>query len=111
MVSLLHEGLLLLAPSNDGLLAASCLSGIALGWALPTSAALIARDFGSASFGAVMGWAYALLGISLIFTVRFAGTMFDRTGSYRPAFAGLLIFSLVVMAIALVIDRKVPERP
>jgi MFS family permease len=96
--------------SYPALVAASGLAGIALGGVLPTAASLIANRFGGARVGSVMGWAYALLGVSLIFTVRFAGTMFDRTGSYRPAFAGLLIFSLLVIAIALAIDRKVPDR-
>jgi MFS family permease len=86
------------------------LAGIALGGVLPSAASLIAARFGASRVGSVMGWTYALLGISLIAAVRFAGTMFDVTGSYRPAFAGLLVFALLLMSIALMIDRKVPVK-
>jgi len=99
--------LLFVLASYTALAVACGLAGVALGGVLPTAASLIAARFGAAQVGSVMGWSYALLGLSLILTVRFAGTMFDRTGSYHPAFAGLLIFALVIMMIALLIDRTV----
>jgi MFS family permease len=97
--------------SYPALAVAACLAGVALGGVLPSAASLIAARFGAARVGSVMGWSYALLGISLLVTVRFAGTMFDLTGSYRPAFAGLLVFALLLMSIALVIDRRMGAKP
>ncbi|HWY63351.1 MAG TPA: MFS transporter [Rhizomicrobium sp.] len=92
------------------LIVACCLAGIALGGVLPTSASLIAARFGAGQFGSVMGWSYALLGAAIIAAVRFTGSMFDNTGSYRPAFAGLLTVSLALLILALVIDSRVPGR-
>jgi MFS family permease len=91
---------------------ACCLAGVSLGGALPTSAFLIAARFGAARFGSVIGWTYVLVFSSTIATVRFTGTMFDRSGSYRPAFAALLGFSLCVWAVALFADwRAAPVPP
>ncbi len=76
---MLSQLLLLFVPSHDGLLAASCLGGIALGWVLPTSAALMARAFGSASFGGAMGWAYALTLACAMAATRFIGAVYDAS--------------------------------
>ena len=77
-------------------MAACCLAGIALGGVLPTSASLIAARFGAARFGSVIGWTYVLVFGSTIAAVRFMGSVFDHTGSYHPAFAALLVFSILV---------------
>src|SRR5579863_9295828 len=53
--------LLSLFASPPALFAAACMAGIALGCVLPTVAGLVANKFGSAHFGQVMGWGYALL--------------------------------------------------
>lgn len=86
------------------LFAAAALGGIALGCALPTAAGLIANNFGSARFGQVMGWGYALTAALLLSAVIFAGTMFDRTKSYHVAFvvfaALLACLSLLVMTVS-----------
>ena len=96
--------------SYTAVLTASGCAGIALGGVLPTSVSLIAARFGAARVGSVIGWSYALLGIAIIAAVLFVGSVFDRMGSYRPAFAGLLIFSLTVTVVALAIDRKAPAK-
>ena len=79
------------------------LAGVGLGFALPTVGALVAGHFGAPSFGAVMGWTYVLVLLFAIIAVLFAGSVFDRTGSYIPAFqsfagllGGLLLLNLLM---------------
>jgi MFS family permease len=103
---MLSQGLLLLAPSHGGLLAASCLGGIALGWVLPTSAALIARDFGSASFGAVMGGAYTLTLVLAMAATRFIGAVYDATHGYAGAFAVFLALAAIVSGLTVLMTRR-----
>ena len=78
------------------LLASSCMAGIALGCALPTAAALIAAYFGSARFGAAMGWTYTLVGIVSIAASLSIGFIYDRLGGYHSAF---VIFSSLLAAV------------
>jgi MFS family permease len=89
------------------LFASACLGGIGLGCALPTTAALIAAHFGAARFGAVMGWAYALLGAFTIAASLSIGFLFDRTGSYHFAF---LAFSLILACLLIGTLFFAPER-
>jgi MFS family permease len=102
--------LLFLAPGHGALLAASCLAGVALGCAMPSAAGLIAHGFGAEAFGAAMGWTYALSGILTIVTVRFIGTVFDRTHSYGPAFGAFLAMVLAIFAAALLLPPQAPAR-
>lgn len=90
--------------SYAAVFAACCLAGISLGGVLPTSSSVIATRFGAANFGSVIGWTYSLIGAFTILAVRFLGFVFDRAGSYHSAFAGLLAFTTLVWAAALVID-------
>ena len=90
--------------SYAAVFAASCLAGISLGGVLPTSSSVIAARFGAAHFGAVVGWTYTLIGAFTILAVRFLGFVFDKSGSYHPAFAGLLAFSALIWTAALLID-------
>lgn len=89
------------------LFASSALAGIALGLALPTSAALIAAGFGAAAMGRVLGWTYALTGIAAIVSVLFVGIMFDRMGAYHMAFQ---IFAAVLALVLLLTLLVAPER-
>jgi len=86
------------------LFVAAGMGGVALGCALPTAAGLVASNFGSARFGQVMGWGYALTAGLLLSAVIFAGTMFDRTKSYHisfVAFAALLAcISLLTISVS-----------
>jgi MFS family permease len=92
--------------SYPALLMASAFAGIALGGVLPLSGGLIAARFGAAHFGSVIGWSYMLVSLFVILAVRFAGTMFDRSGSYLPAFESLLLAALLLFAISLVADLR-----
>jgi MFS family permease len=84
---------------------ACCLAGISLGGVLPTSSSLIAARFGAARFGSVIGWTYSLIGAFTILAVRYLGFIFDRSGSYHVAFAGLLAFAATAWAGSLILDR------
>ena len=88
--------LLLSSVSYGAVLVSACLAGVALGGVLPSSAWLIASHFGAPSFGAVMGWGYALTGLLTILAVRFVGTMFDYAGNYRLAFLAFAVLSTSV---------------
>jgi MFS family permease len=99
-------GLLCLFSGYPALVAACAMAGVALGGVLPLSSGLIAARFGVARFGTVIGWTYMLLSLSVIVAVRFAGTVFDRTGSYRGAFEGLLLAALAVSLCALLVDVR-----
>jgi MFS family permease len=99
-------GMLCLFASYPALLAASAFAGIALGGALPLSGGLIAARFGAAHFGSVIGWTYMLVSLFAILAVRFAGDMFDRSGSYLLAFEGLLAAALLLFAVSLLADLR-----
>ncbi len=96
-----------LVAAPPALFAASCLAGIALGCALPTTAGLVANNFGSAHFGQVMGWGYALLAALLLSSVMFAGIMFDITKSYRIPF---MVFSVLLACISVLVVTVPPSR-
>jgi MFS family permease len=99
-------------PTYEAALAGACLAGISLGCALPTAAALIAASFGSASFGSAMGWTYALIGFFAIFQVRVIGSVYDKMGSYRLAFAAFFLLATCVLAMtACISPRKAVAAP
>jgi len=99
-------GMLWIFSGYVALVVACALAGVALGGVLPLSNGLIAARFGVTRFGAVIGWTYMLLSFSILVAVRFAGTVFDRTGSYRGAFEGLLLAALLISVCAFLIDRR-----
>jgi sugar phosphate permease len=85
-------------PGYALLLVASCLAGLAIGSVLPVWGALIADCFGTRTYGTVIGFMGACMLPIHLFTVRFAGVSFDRTGSYDMAlrsFAGLALLAVV----------------
>jgi len=84
---------------------ACCLAGTALGCVLPSSAALLAGCFGSASFGRVMGAIYVAVVVSSVVSVRYAGAVFDSAGEYSSAFLTFLVLA-VVSAVAALIVRE-----
>lgn len=102
----LSQLLLLALPSHSGLLAASCLGGVALGWALPVSAAMLARDFGPAAFGSVMGWLYSFVLVYAIVATRLAGAIFDATHGYAMAFAAFLFLALLSLGATFALTRR-----
>lgn len=97
------------SASYPALMAAICLAAAATGGLLPVSAALLAARFDAARFGAIMGWTYALMGTATILAVVFSGVVFDVTGGYHAAFAGLLAISLVLILISALVDLRLPR--
>ena len=77
------------------LLLACALAGMSLGCVLPSSAALVASYYGAPSFGRVMGMLYAGVVLSSVVSVAFTGTIFDRAGTYAPAFESFLLIAVV----------------
>jgi MFS family permease len=104
-------GVFCLLSSYTALVAACAMAGVALGGVLPLSSGLLAARFGVARFGTVIGWTYMLLSFSVIVAVRFAGTVFDRTGSYRGAFEGLLLAALLVALCSIILDLRQKPAP
>ena len=99
--------ILLSSTSYAMLLAACCLAGTALGCVLPSSAALLAGCFGSASFGRVMGAIYVAVVVSSIVSIRYAGTVFDSAGDYSGAFLTFLVLAVISALAALIV--RVPR--
>jgi len=93
--------------SYRAVMTGSCLAGMALGCVLPVSAGFIAARFGSARFGSVMGWAYALLAVVAILAVRFVGFMYDLSGSYGVAFR---VFAVLLAILAVFLLLVAPSR-
>jgi MFS family permease len=99
------------SPGYGLLLAGACMAGIALGFALPSTAALIAATFGAARFASVMGWAYTVLLGSAIASVLFSGIVFDRAGSYHPAFLTFAVLAALQFAAILALPLPHQSRP
>lgn len=99
--------ILLASTSYAMLLAACCLAGTALGCVLPSSAALLAGCFGSASFGRVMGAVYVAVVLSSIVSIRYAGAVFDSAGEYSGAFLTFLVLAAISALAALLV--RVPR--
>jgi MFS family permease len=79
------------------------LTGIGLGGTLPLSSAILARAFGRAAFGPMMGLMWPIAIPLQLAGPIFAAWIYDTTGSYRLAF---MIF-VGMLAIAIVLIRRV----
>ena len=90
-----------LSPHYEALFVSSALGGIALGCALPTAAALIAGHFGSARFGAAMGWTYTLIGFIAIASTLAIGAVYDRNHSYQAGFIGFFAILAVLFVVTI----------
>ena len=76
---------------------------------LPLIPAIQAEYFGPKWFGTIRGMMTPITLISGVLGPVFAGTVFDVTGSYRPAFA-VLAFS-ILLALMLVMTARPPKVP
>lgn len=74
---------------------AACV-GFACGGVLPLAGAVLAAEFGAASFGRVMGLAYVVLNVSACGPLL-AGVIYDRTGAYTGAFAVFVVINVLGM--------------
>lgn len=110
---LVFLAVLLIEPGYAGLIVACATVGLAVGGAYPLWMTLLADAFGPASFGSVMGTMSLLVMPLSIFSVRYIGEVFDRTGSYDLAFWTFIGFAVIsALLIAAVGNRpKAPARP
>ncbi|MEZ4334939.1 MAG: MFS transporter [Myxococcota bacterium] len=91
---------MLLLPTSLALEGITAVLGLGIGGNLPLSAALLARAFGPAAFGSMMGLKTLLMTPLIAVGTPFAGWIFDVTGSYRIAFGvflGLVALSLLAL--------------
>jgi sugar phosphate permease len=95
-----------LSSAYGALFASSCLAGSALGCALPTVSRLIAAGFGSARFGRVMSWVYALTFGAAVLAVRFVGFMYDKFGGYHLAFQCFAAMLAALLAMTLLFSPQ-----
>ncbi|MCK9563184.1 MAG: MFS transporter, partial [Bacteroidales bacterium] len=89
-----------LQPSFWVLLASVALLGVAVGGVFPIWTTIIAWLFGARSYGTVMGLMSIVIQILAVVSMRFVGEVYDRTGSYLPAFS--VYIGLVLLSIALI---------
>lgn len=83
---------ILFAPGYAALLGASIPFGLGFGGLLPLFGMLTAVRFGAGRLGRMMGAAGPMMLPFQLFGLPFATAVFDRTGSYTPAFVTFLAF-------------------
>jgi MFS family permease len=77
----------------------TALSGICGGIASPAFHALIADRFGTVSFGTAYGLTSVVMTIVSALAARYAGEVFDRTGSYGWLFLTIIVLQLIAAAL------------
>lgn len=83
------------------LLISVALLGVAVGGVFPIWTTMLAWQFGSRSYGVVMGLMSIVIQGFAIISMSFVGQVYDRTGSYLPAFSfyvGVVLFSIVLIS-------------
>ncbi len=98
MLEVVALGGILLLPTSLALEGITAILGLGIGGNLPLSAALLARTFGPAAFGPMMGMKTMLMTPLVATGTPFAGWIFDETGSYRIAFSVFLALILLSLA-------------
>src|SRR5699024_735440 len=82
------------------LLSCVALLGVAVGGVFPVWTTLMAWLFGARSYGTVMGLMMIIMQPFAVMALRFIGEVYDRSGSYIPAFG--IFIGLVITAIVLI---------
>ena len=96
---------ILLAPGYAALLAAALVFGLGCGGLIPLFGLLTVSRFGTRRLGAMMGAGFLLMLPFQILGLPFTTAVFDRTGSYAPAFVTFLGF----YALATVVLSRLPS--
>lgn len=96
----------ILQPTFWLLLLAVALLGVAVGGVFPAWSTIMAWLFGARSYGTVMGLMAIIMQPFAVVAMRFIGEVYDRTGSYVPAFAVFIVLALIAIAL---ISRLRPE--
>jgi hypothetical protein len=90
---------ILLAPGYPSLLCASLVFGLGFGGLMPLFGLLTAARFGVVRLGRMMGAAGPIMLPFQIAGLPLATALFDRSGSYRGAFAIFLGFYAAALAV------------
>ncbi len=90
---------ILLAPGFAALLAACLVFGLGFGGVMPLFGMLTAERFGAERLGAMMGAAGPVMVPFQLAGFPFAASVFDRTGSYAPAFVTFLVLYVLAFGI------------
>ena len=94
------NGAFILSNDYASLLGCAAFLGLISGPAFPLFQALLVDQFGASSFGLVRGLTIPVNAVCVAAAMRFAGEVFDRTGSYTPmliAFVAIAILAAVGM--------------
>jgi len=97
----------IMQPGYWVLLASVAMLGIAVGGVFPVWTTLTAWVFGVRSYGTCIGLMAIVMQPFAMVSVRFIGEVYDRTGSYVPAFGTFI--GLVMLAIVLINLVRPPE--
>lgn len=89
----------ILQPSFWMLMLAVALLGIAVGGVFPAWSTIMAWLFGARSYGTVMGMMAIIMQPFAVITMRFIGEVYDRTGSYVPAFSLFVVLALTAIGL------------
>lgn len=100
--------LLVAAGTLPVLLASGAVFGVALGGVMPALAALLARIYGPAGFGPVMGYMAPILIPFQMIGAPLAAAINDSTGSYDLAIYGFSV--ACALAALLLIPLRIPAR-
>jgi MFS family permease len=100
-------GLAQLQGSYPALLAAAAVFGLGMGGIMPLMSALIARVYGPANFGPVMGLAGPILIVFQSTGAPVFGLVYDNTGSYQLGL-WMMCAALAVPAVAIASLRTAP---
>lgn len=98
----------ILQPTFWLLLLAVALLGVAVGGVFPAWSTIMAWLFGARSYGTVMGMMAIIMQPFAVVTMRFIGEVYDRSGSYVPAFGVFIALALIAIVL---ISRLRPEPP
>jgi hypothetical protein len=90
---------ILASPGYLTLLGASIVFGLGFGGLMPLFGLLIAARFGAAKLGRMMGAAGPVMLPFQLFGLPFTTAVFDRSGSYAPAFMTFLLFYAAAFAV------------
>lgn len=96
----------ILQPSFWLLLLAVALLGVAVGGVFPAWSTIMAWLFGARSYGTVMGMMAIIMQPFAVVAMRFIGEVYDRTGSYVPAFG---VFIALALTAIILISRLRPD--
>ena len=89
---------LILSEDYGSLLGCAALLGIISGPSFPLFQAILVDQFGASSFGLVRGLTIPINAMAVAMAMRFAGEVFDRTGTYTPMLLAFVVIPIIAAA-------------